>query len=390
MQNLPVIVAAKRTPIGSFMGSMSNISAPKLAAASILACLTETKINPKLVNEVILGCVLSAGIGQAPARQAMIYANIPISTAALTINKMCGSGLMAVMLAYDQIKLSNHDVIIAGGMENMSQAPYLLKKARQGYRLGHNQIFDHMMLDGLEDVYEQGKPMGYFAEMTARKFEISRDMQDEYAALSMERALQAQQKGLFDLELISRDLIEGKANKDEAPDSEKLTKIAKLRSVFIENGTVTAGNSSSIADGAATIILMNPAKAKSNNITPLARILAHTTFSHEPQWFTTAPIDAIKKLLYKLNWQIADVDLFEINEAFAVVALVAIRELKIPIEKVNVNGGACALGHPIGSSGARILTTLIYALKQSGKKRGIAALCIGGGEAVALAIEICE
>ncbi len=387
-----VIVAARRTPIGSMLGNLSGLTAPELGSHAHTAVLKDTNINPELIHEVISGCVLQAGLGQAPARQAAIKANIPISVGATTINKMCGSGLKSVMLGVDAIHTSPEKIILASGMESMSRAPYLLEKARQGYRLGHGKLMDSMFLDGLEDAYDHGTLMGVFADQTAQKYEISREDQDAYAVLSMQRALDAQKQGFFNAEItpihttISKEQVT--IERDESPDIKKIDKITKLRPAFGEHGTVTAANSSSIADGAASVLLMSSLVAANLNIKPLARVIAHSAHAQEPAWFTTAPVGAIKKLLHQTGWAIQDVDLFEINEAFAVVSLVAIQELKLDINKVNVHGGACALGHPIGASGTRILVTLIHALVQRHKKRGIAALCIGGGEAVAIAVEI--
>lgn len=390
-----VIVAAKRTPAGALLGQLSSFTAPELGAFAHAAALESAALSPGEIDEVISGCVLQAGIGQAPARQAALKANIPHSVGATTLNKMCGSGMKAVMLAHDLIQAGSANIILAGGMESMSNAPYLLRKARAGYRLGHGELKDHMFLDGLEDAYDQGKLMGYFAEQTAKKFNISREAQDTYAARSMTRALQAQRDHTFEHEIVPITLTDRKGGTrlittDEGPDEAKLAKISKLNPAFVfdGSGTITAANSSSIADGAASLILMSAATAAQHHLSPLARIVAHASHAQEPQWFTTAPIRAIQKVLTKANWQAHDVDLYEINEAFAVVAMVAIHQLDLDIEKVNIHGGACALGHPIGASGARILVTLIHALKQQGKHRGIASLCIGGGEATAIAVEI--
>ena len=387
-----VIVAAKRTPAGALLGSLSTMTAPELGAVAHRAAIAEAGISADDIDEVISGCVLQAGIGQAPARQAAIKADIPLSKGATTINKMCGSGMKAVMLAHDLIKAGSANIILAGGMESMSNAPYLLSKARGGYRLGHGELKDHMFLDGLEDAYERGKLMGFYAEATAKHYNFSREQQDNYAARSMTRALQAQENGSFNQEIAPVTIHDLKGDitisKDEGPDASKLAKMAQLRPAFIADGTVTAANSSSISDGAASLILMTTANAEKCSLKPLARIVAHASHAHQPEWFTTAPISAIRKVLEKADWQPDDVDLYEINEAFAVVAMAAISELELDIEKVNIHGGACALGHPIGASGARILVTLIHALKQQQKHRGIAALCIGGGEATAIAIEV--
>ncbi len=387
-----VIVAAKRTPMGAMLGGLSPLSAPELGAVAHKAVLEQAKLSPHDIDEVISGCVLQAGIGQAPARQAAIKAGISNATGATTINKMCGSGMKAVMLAHDLIKAGSAQIILASGMESMTNAPYLLDKARAGYRLGHGEIKDHMFLDGLEDAYQKGQLMGVFAEATATKFNFSRAQQDEYAIHSMTKALHAIKTGLFKDEIASVEVSSRKGSTtvttDEGPDEAKLSKMPSLRPSFKTDGTVTAANSSSISDGAASLILMSAHKAQQLGIKPLAKIVAHATHAHEPEWFTTAPVEAINKVLKKAHWQKNDVDLFEINEAFAVVAMAAISSLELNPEQVNIHGGACALGHPIGASGARILVTLIHALQQTNKKRGVAALCIGGGEATAMAIEL--
>lgn len=391
-QNDIVIVAAKRTPMGGMLGSLSALSAPELGAVAHQAVIEQAGLSPADIDEVITGCVLQAGIGQAPGRQAAIKAGIPNSTGATTINKMCGSGMKAVMLAHDLLKVGSANIVLASGMESMSNAPYLLSKARAGYRLGHGELKDHMFLDGLEDAYERGQLMGCFAEATASHFQFTRQQQDDYATRSLNRALQAQQDNSF-AEEIAPVTIAGRkgdvvVDQDEGPDASKLAKIAQLRPAFKADGTVTAANSSSISDGAASLILMTAANAKKRGLTPLARIVAHASHAQAPQWFTTAPVDAIRKVLSKAGWHQSDVDLFEINEAFAVVAMAAITQLELDDEKVNIHGGACALGHPIGASGARIIVTLMHALKQQRKTRGVAALCIGGGEATAIAIEM--
>ncbi|KTD16039.1 thiolase family protein [Legionella israelensis] len=387
-----VIVAGKRTPMGAMLGSLSSLSAPELAAKSNKAAMQQAHINGADVDEVISGCVLQAGIGQAPARQAAIKAGIPSSVGASTINKMCGSGMKAVMLGHDLIKAGTANIVLAGGMESMSNAPYLLAKARAGYRLGHGEMKDHMFLDGLEDAYEPGRLMGYFAEKTASKYQFSREQQDEFAIRSLKRAIQANENGTFADEMVSI-TISGKkgeitVDSDEGPNPSKLEKISKLRPAFQADGTVTAANSSSISDGAASLILMTQENAAQRGITPLARIIAHASHAQEPEWFTTAPVEAIRKVLNKAGWNPHDVDLYEINEAFAVVTMAAMEELELNPEQVNIHGGACALGHPIGASGARIIVTLMNALKQKNKKRGVASLCIGGGEATAVAIEM--
>ena len=387
-----VIVAAKRTPHGGMLGQLSSLTAPELGAIAHRAAIEEATIAPKDIDEVISGCVLQAGIGQAPARQAALKAGIPNTTPASTLNKMCGSGMKAVMLAHDLIKAGSADIVLAGGMESMSNAPYLLSKARSGYRLGHGELKDHMFLDGLEDAYDRGTLMGCYADATAKQFHFTREQQDAFATRSMTRALQAQADGSFNNEIVSVTVPGRKGDtivsQDEGPDATKMAKIPQLRPAFQADGTVTAANSSSISDGAASLILMTAANAEKRGIKPLARIVAHATHAQEPEWFTTAPVEAIRSVLNKAHWKTDDVDLYEINEAFAVVTMAAVSELELDIEKVNVHGGACALGHPIGASGARILVTLIHALKQQHKHRGVAALCIGGGEATAIAIEV--
>ena len=386
------IVAAMRTPSGGMLGNLSSLSAPELGAIAHNAAINQANLTPADIDEVISGCVLQAGIGQAPARQAALKANIPSSTGATTINKMCGSGMKAVMLAHDLIKVGSANIVLASGMESMSNAPYLLAKAREGYRLGHDVLIDHMFIDGLEDAYDKGKLMGFFADNTAKFYNFSREDQDIYAARSMTRALKAQNELKFANEIvpitISQKTGDTIITKDEGPDPKKLDKISKLRPAFSIDGTVTAANSSSIADGAASLILMTKENALKRGIKPLAKIVAHASYAFEPEWFTTAPIKAIKKVLIKANWKKDDVDLYEINEAFAVVTMTAIKELNLDVNKVNIHGGACALGHPIGASGARIIVTLIHALINEQKTKGIAALCIGGGEATAVAIEV--
>jgi acetyl-CoA C-acetyltransferase len=387
-----VIVAAKRTPMGAMLGSLSSFSAPELGAAAHSAALKQANLSANDIDEVISGCVLQAGIGQAPARQAAIKAGIPHKAGATTINKMCGSGMKAVMLAHDLIKADPELIILASGMESMTNAPYLLAKARAGYRLGHGEIKDHMFLDGLEDAYTKGQLMGCFAEATANHYHFTREQQDEFAVHSMTKALNAIKSGAFNEEIAPMTVASKKGEtsvtQDEGPDESKLAKIAQLKPAFKSDGTVTAANSSSISDGAASLILMTALNAKKRGLKPLARIVSQASHAHAPEWFTTAPVEAIKKVMNKAHWKQSDVDLYEINEAFAVVAMAAIKDLELNPEHVNIHGGACALGHPIGASGARILVTLIHALKQKGKKRGVAALCIGGGEATAMAIEL--
>lgn len=387
-----VIVAAKRTPMGGMLGTLSGLQVPELGAVAHKAAIEAAKISASDIDEVITGCVLQAGIGQAPGRQAAIKAGIPNAVPATTINKMCGSGMKAVMLAHDLIKAGSADVVLASGMESMSNAPYLLTKARSGYRLGHGELKDHMFLDGLEDAYDRGKLMGCFAEATAAKYHFTRQQQDDFATRSLTRAIKAQESGAFDEEIASVVIKDRKGevtvSKDEGPDASKIAKIPQLRPAFAADGTVTAANSSSISDGAASLILMTAENAQKRGLKPLARIVAHASFAHAPEWFTTAPVEAIRKVLSKAGWRPSDVDLFEINEAFAVVTMAAIHDLELDEDKVNIHGGACALGHPIGASGARVLVTLIHALKQQHKTKGVAALCIGGGEATAVAIEM--
>lgn len=387
-----VIVAAKRTPMGAMLGQLSPLSAPDLGAIAHRAALSQASLAGDAIDEVISGCVLQAGIGQAPARQAALKAGIPDSAGATTINKMCGSGMKAVMLAHDLIKAGSAKIVLASGMESMSNAPYLLAKARAGYRLGHGELKDHLFLDGLEDAYNKGQLMGCFAEATATHFDFSRGQQDEFAVQSMTKALKAIQSGAFKEEIAPVTVSTRKENitvtTDEGPDEAKLAKISQLKPAFSAEGTVTAANSSSISDGAASLILMTRTDADKRKIKPLARIVAHASHAHAPEWFTTAPVEAIRQVLAKAGWTKDEVDLYEINEAFAVVTMAAISQLKLDPNKVNVHGGACALGHPIGASGARILVTLIHALQHEGKKRGLAALCIGGGEATAMAIEL--
>lgn len=388
-----VIVSAARTPMGNFGGYFKETPVTQLGSAVIQAVLQRSQVDPQQINEVIMGCVLPAGVGQAPARQAAILAGLPYHCGAVTLNKMCGSGMKSIMIAHDMIVAGTSNIMLAGGMENMSAAPYLLPKARFGYRLGHGQCLDHMMLDGLEDAYQAGKPMGYFAERCVTKYHFTREAQDEYAKTSVMRAKSAADNGAFTAEItpvvVHTRKGEQIVDKDEGPQTVDPNKISQLKPAFEKDGTVTAANSSSISDGASALLLMPHSLARQQNRSPLAVIKAHYTHSQAPEWFTTAPVGAIKGLLQKLQWKIEDIDLFEINEAFAVVAMVTMDQLQIPHEKVNIHGGACVLGHPIGASGARILTTLIYALKQKKLSRGIASLCIGGGEATAIAIEMC-
>ena len=387
-----VIVAAQRTPIGSFLGGLSTVSAPKLGSVAHQAAFAAAHLSPNDIDEVISGCVLQAGIGQAPARQAAIFANIPYSTGATTLNKMCGSGMKAVMMGYDAISAGSAKIVLASGMESMSLAPYLLSKARTGYRLGHGEIKDHMFLDGLEDAYEPGKLMGCFAEETAKAYQFDRAQQDAFAIESMQRALQAQAAGAFAAEIapvtISSRTGDVIISQDENPDPKKIAKVPQLKPSFHPQGSITPASSSAIADGAASLILMTAAEAQQRGLQPLARIVAQSTHSQEPHNFTIAPISAIKKVIERAGWTSHSVDLYEINEAFAVVAMAAITSLELDPKRVNIHGGACALGHPIGASGARILVTLIHALRSHQKTKGVAALCIGGGEATAMAIEL--
>lgn len=389
-----VIVAAKRTPAGALLGQLSSLSAPELGAIAHRAVLSESGINPTEIDDIILGCVLQAGIGQAPARQSALKAGIPVSVGASTINKMCGSGMKAVMLAHDAIRAGSAKMILAGGMESMTNAPYLLQKARSGYRLGHGNLKDHMFLDGLEDAYEPGKLMGVFADNTAKKLQFSREQQDSFAKQSMQRALDAQAQGAFNAEIapvtVRNKQDEIVVTADEGPDAAKLAKISRLKPAFSADGTVTPANSSSIADGAASLLLTTKQHADDLNLKPMARIIAHASHAQEPEWFTTAPVGAIKSVLEKADWRPDEVALYEINEAFAVVTMAAIQSLELDPNTVNIHGGACALGHPIGASGARILVTLVHALIQRQQRRGVAALCIGGGEATAMAIEMIE
>ncbi|MGH8751533.1 MAG: acetyl-CoA C-acetyltransferase [Burkholderiales bacterium] len=387
-----VIVSAARTPMGGFQGELKNFAAAELGAAAIRAAVERAKIKPAEVQEVLMGCVLPAGQGQAPARQAALGAGLPLSTGCTTVNKMCGSGMKAAMLANDLLLAGTNDIMVAGGMESMSNAPYLLPKARGGYRMGHGQIIDHMFLDGLEDAYDKGRLMGSFAEDCAAKFNFTREAQDQFAITSLQRAQAANRQGWFAWEIAPLSIKAGKEERfveiDEQPFKANLEKIPALKPAFRKDGTVTAANSSSISDGAAALVLMRRSIADQRGLQPLAIIIGHATHAQEPGWFTTAPVGAMQKLFDQTGWSADQVDLYEINEAFAVVTMVAMKEHKLPHEKVNVHGGACALGHPIGASGARILVTLIGALRKYGGKRGVASLCIGGGEATAMAIEI--
>ena len=395
MSNDPiVIVSAARTPMGGFHGDLKDFTAPQLGAAAIRAAVERAGIKPESVGEVIFGNCLFAGQGQAPARQATLGAGLPISAGATTISKMCGSGMKAAMLCNDLLTANagSDDVMVAGGMESMTNAPYLMPKARSGYRMGHQQVYDHMFLDGLEDAYERGRLMGTFAEECADKYRFTREAQDAFAITSLERAQKANKEGWFAWEITPLAVRTGRDEKfveiDEQPFKANIAKIPSLRPAFRKDGSVTAANSSSISDGAAAMVLMRRSTAEKLGAKPLAVIVGHSTHSQQPGWFTTAPVGAIRKLFERTGWSSDKVDLYEINEAFAVVTMAAMREHRLPHEKVNVHGGACALGHPIGASGARILVTLIGALRKYGLKRGVASLCIGGGEATAMAIEL--
>ncbi len=386
-----VIVGAKRTPIGAFQGQFQEVSAIDLGSAAIKASLEHAGVEGKDVSEVIMGCVLPAGLGQAPARQASLKAGVPVSAGCTTINKVCGSGLKSVMLGHDAIKAGSSEVVVAGGMESMTNAPYLLPKARGGMRMGHAQVLDHMFYDALQSPYDD-QMMGIFGEMCADRYQFTREQQDEFTVASVERAMRAMTEGDFKDEITAVTVAGRKGDsvydQDEEPPRCNIEKIPGLRPAFKKDGTVTAANSSSISDGAAAAVLMTADKAAELGARPLARMVAHATHSHEPEWFTTAPSAAVSKVVKKAGWDLDDVDLFEINEAFASVTMAAMADNDLDHSKVNVNGGACALGHPVGASGARILVTLIHALRRRGGKRGVASLCLGGGEAVAVAIEI--
>ena len=386
-----VIVSAVRTPMGGFQGDLHSLTAPQLGAAAIRAAVERAALASDAVEEVLFGCVLAAGLGQAPARQAALGAGLDKGTRCTTLNKMCGSGMEATIIAHDRLLAGSAEVIVAGGMESMSNAPYLLDRARSGYRMGHGRVLDHMFLDGLEDAYDKGRLMGTFAEDCAEANGFSREAQDAFAVASLTRAQQAIADGRFRAEIVPLTVTVGKEQRqvldDEQPPKARLDKIASLKPAFREGGTVTAANASSISDGAAALVLMRRSQAEKRGLTPLAVIHGHAAFADTPGLFPVAPVGAIQRLLAKTGWQLGEVDLFEINEAFAVVSLVTMANLDIPHAKVNVHGGACALGHPIGASGARILVTLLSALRQRGLKRGVAAICIGGGEATAMAVE---
>ncbi|MCA1939597.1 MAG: acetyl-CoA C-acetyltransferase [Caenispirillum bisanense] len=387
-----VIVGAARTPMGGFQGALQDLSAPELGAAAIAAALERAGVPKEDVQEVIMGLVLPAGLGQAPARQASRGAGLPDAAGCTTINKMCGSGMRAAMFANDMLLAGTNDVMIAGGMESMTNAPYILPKARAGLRMGHAEVKDHMFLDGLEDAYDKGRLMGTFAEDTAQHYQFTRESMDDFAIASLTRAKTANEDGSFKAEIVPVTVKGRKGDTvvdgDEQPFKANIEKIPTLKPAFRKDGTVTAANSSSISDGAAALVMMRRSEAEKRGLTPLATVVGHATDAREPRWFTTAPIGSIEKVLGKVGWTTKDVDLWEINEAFAVVTMAAMRDLDLPHDKVNIHGGACALGHPIGASGARILVTLMHALKKNGLKRGVASLCIGGGEATAMAIEV--
>ena len=391
MSDAVMILSAKRTPVGAFQGALAPMSAPQLGAVAIRAAIAASGIEAAALDETIMGCVLPAGLGQAPARQAALGAGVPIAVPATTVNKMCGSGMKAIMIGADQISAGHAGLVVAGGLESMSNAPYLLPKARAGYRMGHGELLDHMFYDGLQSPWD-GKLMGCFADATAEKYAFTRAAQDAFAAESVRRALRALEAGEFDSEVAP---IEVKGRKgvtvvarDETPGTCDISRIPQLKPAFAANGTVTAASSSSISDGAAALVLSSAEAAKDKGLKPVARLVAWASSALAPEWFTIAPVAAVNKVLKTAGWSVADVDLFEINEAFAVVAMAAMHDLKIDHQRLNVNGGACALGHPIGATGARIITTLIHALQKRGGRRGVAALCIGGGEATAVAIEL--
>ena len=386
-----VILSARRTPIGAMLGAFASVPGHALGSAAIKGALESAGADPAIVNETVMGCVLPAGQGQAPARQAAIAAGVPKSVPATTVNKMCGSGMRAVMYGADQIAAGSADFVMAGGLESMTNAPYLLPKARAGFRMGHGEILDHMFYDGLQSPWD-GKLMGCFADATAARYGFTRADQDAFAAESVRRAVAAVESGAFEAEIAPVKIVDRKGERqvvrDETPFTVAIDKIPNLKPAFGKDGTVTAASSSSIADGASALLLAGQAAAAKAGLKPLARIVAHSSHAQEPEWFTIAPVGAIKSALARAGWKASDVDLFEVNEAFAVVTMAAMKDIGIPHEKVNVHGGACALGHPIGATGARILTTLVHALRRHGKKRGLAALCIGGGEATAVAVEL--
>ena len=386
-----VIVAAKRTPIGAFQGAFSDATAQELGATAIAAAVADSGVDPADVDQVLMGCVLPAGLGQAPARQAALGGGIPTSVPCTTVNKMCGSGMQTVVLGHDQIMANSADIVVAGGLESMTNAPYLMPKARRGFRMGHQEVLDHMFFDGLQDVFD-GHMMGHYAEVTAQKYGFSREEQDAYAIESVTRARRAMEDGSFTAEIAPVTVHKRKGDivvsEDEGPGNASISKIPELRAAFAKDGTVTAASSSSISDGAAALVIMRATEAEKRGLEPLARIVGHSAFAHEPAWFTTAPVYALQALHESLGWSKDDVDLYEINEAFACVTMAAMKDVGIDHATVNVNGGACALGHPIGATGARITTTLLHAMRARNLKRGIATQCIGGGEAVAIGIEI--
>ena len=389
----PIVIAAyARTPMGSFQGSLTGATATELGAAAVGAALERAGLSGEAVERIYMGCVLPAGLGQAPARQAALKAGLPLHVEATTLNKMCGSGMQAAIMAHDTLAAGSAEIVVAGGMESMTNAPYLSMAHRGGARIGHDRLIDHMYLDGLEDAYEPGRLMGSFAEESAADYQFTRGEQDAFAIASLERAKAAQTSGAFDREIVPVEIATRKGtvtvDKDEQPLKGDPAKIPTLRPAFAKDGTITAANASSISDGAAALVMMRQSTAEKLGLTPVARVVAHAAHAHEPAKFTTAPVPAMKKLLDKAGWSVGEVDLFEVNEAFAVVAMIAMRELGIPHEKLNIHGGACALGHPIGASGARIMATLVSALQKTGGKRGVASLCIGGGEATAVALEL--
>jgi acetyl-CoA C-acetyltransferase len=392
MNDRVVIVGAKRTPVGAFQGQLSAVAAPQLGAAAIKAAVEQAGVKGEDIDEALMGCCLMAGLRQAPARQAVLGAGLPKSVPCTTLTKMCSSAQKTVMIAHDEILAGSVNIAVAGGFESMTNAPHILTNARSGYRLGHGQLYDHMFFDGLEDAYEQGKLMGAFAELCVEKYGFTREEMDAFATESVKRAQRAVTEGVFAAEITPLTISGRKGDEvislDETPMKCDISKITKLKPAFKKDGAVTPANSSSISDGAAAVVLMRESEAKRRGIQALARIVGHSTFAHEPAWFTTAPVTAFGKLLQKLDWQASNVDLWEINEAFAAVTMASMRDLKLSHDKVNVNGGACALGHPIGATGSRILVTLLYALKAHGLKRGIAGLCAGGGEATAIALEV--
>ena len=392
MSDSIVILGAARTPMGAFQGDFAALSAHDLGGAAIKAAVERSGVKPADVNEVLFGNCLMAGQGQAPARQAAIKGGLPLSAGAVTLSKMCGSGMKATMLAHDMLLAGSAQVMVSGGMESMTNAPYLLLKGRGGYRMGHDRVYDHMMLDGLEDAYEAGRSMGTFGEDCAAKYQFTREQQDAFAIASVQRAKAASESGAFAKEIVPVTVKDRSGERvvsvDEGPGKVKLDKIPALKPAFKKDGTITAASSSSINDGAAALVLAKASTAQAMGAKPIARIVGHATHAQEPNWFTTAPVFATQKLLANVGWAVGDVDLWEVNEAFAVVPMALMAELKVPHEKLNVNGGACALGHPIGASGARILVTLIHALQARGGKRGVATLCIGGGEATSMAIEL--